>query len=130
MLRTPVVEKLLSLFRALQTGDVNGLADIIPDATTLHVPGENLLAGAYQGPIAIGSFIGKRHDLAAAKFEPFGEDVSVTEDHGILLYGVKAIRDSQEFISHEILVAGLDGNEIEVLFLYVFERDEFDEFWS
>lgn len=130
MSRSPVEQNLSIPFRAVQTADVNKLADLIPEATSLHVPGESLLAGAYQGPVEIGSFIGNRHRLASKKFEPFAEYISVTDDHGILMYGVSAIRDSREFVSHEILVAGLEGDEIGVLFLYVFERNEFDRFWS
>jgi hypothetical protein len=94
------------------------------------VLGRSVLAGKHQGSEEIAKFIRNWHDKSAGSLQPFGEDISISDHHGVLMYAVRAQCRDEAFVSHEIIVGGLGEDAIEIHFLYVFEHHKFDEFWS
>jgi ketosteroid isomerase-like protein len=118
------------LFESFNRGDAEELAAFIGDSVALRIPGESTLAGTYLGLASIASLFRKRMELATGSLVFFGKDVAVSEHHGVLLYAAEAQRDGKSFLSHELVVAGVDAGRISILFLYVFEWDAFDRFWT
>jgi uncharacterized protein len=112
-------------------GSSSPLYELLATEITWTIPGENAIAGVYEGVEDVLEYFKRRRDLAGGTFQIVRRDVLVGETSRIaaLTDGTATIRG----VDHRWSTVGLydvRGGKIEACWLLALDQREFDAIWS
>ena len=117
--------------KAMQAGDMDGLAAKLDDNVVLHVPGNNQISGDYQGRQAfLEDFVGKMMGLTGGQFQIEPHDFASSDDHVVGMYTITATRDGNAFSYRHVNVYHVrDGKAVEI-WQHPGDVTGWNDFWS
>jgi ketosteroid isomerase-like protein len=112
-------------------GPAAPLRALLTDDIEWHVPGENVIAGAYHGIDAVMAYFARRRDLAGQTFrmQP-GEVLSGDGAHVAVLTGGTALIAGRERSWSTVGLYRLRGERVAACWLLPLDADAFDAAWS
>ena len=115
-------------YELFNSGNIEGLADIVAEDVVWHVGGRNRLSGEKRGRDATFAFFGQLGELTGGTFQAELHDVIAGEEHAVGLHTSTGERDGRRLTVHALLVFNLrDGIVVEAWEHYDDSR-AFDEF--
>jgi ketosteroid isomerase-like protein len=106
------------------------LRALLADDVVWHVPGDNAIAGVYEGADAVMAYFARRRDLAARTFRMHPGDVLVGEgDHVAVLTDGTAVIDGAERSWSTVGLYRLAGDRVAACWLLPLDPDAFDAIW-
>ena len=121
----------VSLYQALERGDVAGAAASLDDAVVLHVPGTHPLAGDHHGPDAVLAFV-----AATRALTDDGEDIEVLDilegERLVAIHAkVRATRVGRAPLENRTVhLLRTDAGRVAEIWLHNFDDLTVSEFWS
>jgi ketosteroid isomerase-like protein len=107
------------------------LRALLADDIVWHVPGDNAIAGVYEGADAVMAYFARRRDLAARTFRMHPGDVLVGEgDHVAVLTDGTAVIDGAERSWSTVGLYRLGGDRVAACWLLPLNPDAFDAIWQ
>ena len=115
---------------AARKGDRTDAAELFADDAELFVPGNNLLAGLYEGQEAVFDFYSKARELSDGTLRAYLHDVVANDRHAFAIENFMATRGGRNLDSRDVTVYHvIDGRIAGGTRLYT-EIHVHDEFWS
>jgi ketosteroid isomerase-like protein len=113
-------------------GDGAPLRELLTPAITWVVPGENAIAGRYEGIDAVCDYFRRRRELARGSFRMHRIDVLVGESDRVaaLTDGTATIAGRERRWSTVGVYDTIGGRRISACWLLPFDQAEFDTIWS
>jgi ketosteroid isomerase-like protein len=117
------------LYQALLDRDIPALTKAFANAT-YHVPGKNVVSGAYRGSQDIlGLFARTAAETnGTLRFEL--HDIVGGENHIVMLDRVKGTRKGRTLDQSRVLISHVEDGVTTDVWLVVEDEYDFDEFWS
>ena len=101
-------------YELFNSGNIEGLTDIVAEDAVWHVGGRNRLSGEKRGRDAIFAFFGQLGELTGGTFRAELHDVIAGEEHAVGLHTSTGERDGRRLSVHAVLVFHLrDGTVVE-----------------
>ena len=115
---------------AARKGDRSVADELFVDDAQLYIPGDNLLAGYYEGREAFFDFYDKARELSGGTLRAYLHDVVANGRHAFLIENFIASRDGRHLDSRDVTVCHIiDGKITTGTRLYT-EIQVHNEFWS
>jgi len=115
---------------AARKGDRSAVAELFAEDAELFVPGDNLLAGLYEGREAVLDFYRKAKELSDGTLKAFLHDVVANDRHAFAIENFMATRGDRNLDSRDVTVYHVvDGKIAGGTRLYP-DIHVHDEFWS
>ena len=130
-----VAERLLRRLHGAQAAFYAGgrgepLRELLADAVSWRVPGENAIAGVYEGADAVMDYFARRRDLAARTFAMHPGEVLVGgADHAAVLTDGTAVLAGEERRWSTVGLYRFRGGLVAACWLLPLDQDEFDSAW-
>jgi ketosteroid isomerase-like protein len=106
------------------------LRALLADAIVWHVPGDNAIAGVYEGVDAVMAYFARRRDLAARTFRMHAGDVLVGEgDHVAVLTDGTAVIGGEERRWSTVGLYRVAGEQVAACWLLPLDPAAFDSVW-
>lgn len=124
--------KLISdLFVAYERGDREAMDSLLARDVVYHIPGRNQFSGDHCGPDAVIDLWDRQKEhLGGLPYHAEPYDVSVTDDHVIMLAHVSAQRGQTSYRFQTANVYRIADGKVAECWPHVFDLHAFDEFWS
>lgn len=101
---------------AIATRNRDGFADCLTQDIVLQVPGSTLVSGTYKGREEVMDALERFATMGGDKLRVRLHDILANDQHGIVMYDVKAERDGKEIAySHIDIYHFRDGKICEVI---------------
>jgi hypothetical protein len=112
-------------------GPPEPLRALLADDITWTVPGQNAIAGRYEGIDAVMAYFARRRDLAARTFRMHpGEVLTGDGDHVAVLTDGTALIDGAEHHWSTVGLYRFRGDLVAACWLLPLDPQEFDRIWS
>lgn len=133
--RAHAVERLGRLHEAQSAfysgGSGDALRALLTDDVIWRVPGQNPIAGVYEGLAAVMRYFARRRDLATRTFRMHPGEVLVGDgEHVAALTDGTAVFDGVEHRWSTVGLYRLRGERLAACWLLPLEPTEFDRIWS
>jgi ketosteroid isomerase-like protein len=107
------------------------LRALLTDDIAWHVPGENVLAGAYHGIEAVMAYFARRRDLANRTFRMYPGDVLTGDgDHVAVMTDGTATIGGRERSWSTVGLYRVRGDRVAACWLLPLDAEAFDAAWS
>jgi uncharacterized protein len=112
-------------------GDDGPLRQLLTDDIAWHVPGDNAIAGTYEGIDAVLAYFARRRDLASNTFRMHPGDLLAGDgDHVAVLTDGTATIDGTEHRWSTVGLYRLRGDRIAACWLLPLDPIAFDRIWA
>lgn len=105
------------------------LRAVLADEIVWHVPGDNAIAGVYEGADAVMAYFARRRDLAARTFRMHPGEVMVGDDHVAVLTDGTAVIDGEERRWSTVGLYQFAGDRVAACWLLPLDPVAFDAAW-
>lgn len=117
--------------KAMQTGDMDGLAATMHEDIVLHVPGTNQVSGDYKGRQAFfEDFLGKMMGLTGGQFQIEAHDFASSDDHVVGMYTLTATREGTAFSWNHVNVYHVRDGKVAEIFQHPGDVTGWNDFWQ
>ncbi len=118
-------------YAALLSRDGSVAAEVLDDASVLHLPGRSGLAGAYQGREAILGVLDRMVELTDGTLS-FDVSGLLIGDAGVMVLRgcVDAGRDGVRLDADSVHVVSVRHGKIREAWIFSLDQSGFDEFWT
>jgi len=116
------------LWDGIAQAEAPTLYEILGEKGVWCMPGRSPLAGVYEGPAAVLSFlaeVGERCDEMRAELI----DVFVSEQGAVIRYGIHARRGTNLLDMEHLLLTRIEGGKIVEAIFAPIDQEKYDRFW-
>ncbi len=115
-------------YELFNSGNIEGLADIVAEDAVWHVGGRNRLSGEKRGRDTIFAYFGQIGELTGGTFRAELHDVIAGEEHAVGLHTSTGERDGRRLSVHTVLVFHLRDGMVAEAWEHYDDSRAFDEF--
>jgi uncharacterized protein len=124
------VKNLRKGYKAFAEGDMEALAEIIPDAAVWHIPGKSPLAGDYKGRDAIFGYFAKLMEVTDGTFKAELIHALGDDSFGVALQRSTATARGRTYTGTDVLVDRIENGSAVETWAYPENQALFDEMLS
>lgn len=111
-------------------GPVEAVHQLLTDDIVWHVPGDNAIAGVYEGRAAVIDYFARRRDMASKTFRMHpGELLAGDGDHVAVLTDGTAVIRGQEHRWSTVGLYRFRGEQVAACWLLPLDPAAFDQVW-
>lgn len=125
----PNVQAMRRLYDAFTARDVGAIADAFAE-TNYRVPGDNILAGTYQGAEEILGLMARQMEETKGTWSLRVHDIVGDETHVVALDRVTGQRGEREIDLNRVVIAHVVDGRASDIWVVPEDQYAFDEFWS
>ena len=126
----PHAALLRSASEAFLRGDTETLKRIIDPEIVWEIPGTSRVSGKHRGYEELFAYFGKLQELTGGTFKVSLDDVLVSDQHVVLLEGIKATREGKTLDVELVLIAQIRDGRIAHVRDRFSDQYAWDEFWT
>ncbi|MDX1619643.1 MAG: nuclear transport factor 2 family protein [Nitriliruptorales bacterium] len=116
-------------YEAFANGDMETLDEIFADDITWHSPGDNPLAGDFEGKQEVLGVLGKIGEITDS-FSQEIHDVLANDDHAVALVKNRATRGGETFESTAVHVYHVENGQVTSFWNHTYDQAKADAFFS
>jgi ketosteroid isomerase-like protein len=126
----PNEDRMRKGYEAFAAGDFTALDEIFDDNLVWHAPGNNPLAGDYQGKQAVYDLFGKVMEVTGGTFRLEIHDILANDEHGVALVVATGQREGKSLEDRQAQVFHLQGGKVTEFWNHPGDQNAVDEFLS
>lgn len=126
----PNEKTIRQLYDAFARGDTEALTAGWTDDVVWHSPGQNPLAGSYDGPEAVLGFFGRIFELTDNTFRADLEHTLADDHTGYALHKFRAQRDGRDYEGLDVLVMRFQDGRVAEFWVHPHDQALEDEMFA